>query len=82
MTTLTSAIRQKLEDRQLSATEIDSLLNTADGRRNDGIDASEMRAILRAIDETDHGLSPALRAQLASAAWERKPMSSRRIASW
>ncbi len=64
MTTLASAIRSKLEDRQLSANEIDSLLQTADGKRNDGVDSQEMRSLLNAIDESEHGLTPALRAQL------------------
>lgn len=64
MTTLASAIRAKLEDRQLTANEIDSLLSTADGRRNDGVDAQEMRSLLGAIDASEHGLTPALRAQL------------------
>ncbi len=61
MTTLIDAIRSRLEDGKLSPYEVKSLLTTAAA---DGFQSAEMRQILNAIDRTDHGLTPRIRAQL------------------
>lgn len=62
MTTLRDAIRTRIEDNQLTAREIGYLLQTA--AKEGGFQTSEMREILRAIDSTETGFNPRVRAQL------------------
>lgn len=65
MTSLASAIRSNLDDGTISSSELKTLLDTAQFSRSEGVDTEEIREILGALQQADHGLTPALRAQLA-----------------
>lgn len=61
MADLLSAIRERLNDRSLTVYELDQLLTVAN---EGGVQTSELQLILQAVDQTEQGLTPEMRALL------------------